>query len=154
MREQKKYPIGTFKDAQESCMAALTLVARLRAAVGDPEGKLMQDELIDHCQRLLAKAQERKAVHQWLNDIGTPTREATGKPMCLLRRLAVQLGVAPHVAFGPDMKAMLIPVEDVEAVAGLLKMREGLRGISANDERMHPYQRGRASITGMRFKSE
>ena len=40
-------------------------------------------------------AEERKTVHEWLNKLGTPTHEKTGLPMCLLRRLAVQLGVQP-----------------------------------------------------------
>lgn len=39
--------------------------------------------------------EERKTVHEWLNKLGTPTHEKTGLPMCLLRRLAVQLGVQP-----------------------------------------------------------
>lgn len=43
-----------------------------------------------------AKLSERKTVHQWLNQIGVPDREITGKRMCLLRRLAVALGIAPH----------------------------------------------------------
>lgn len=42
------------------------------------------------------KLSERKTVHQWLTDKGIPSSESTGKPMCLLRRLAVALGVAPH----------------------------------------------------------
>lgn len=48
------------------------------------------------------KISERKTVHTWLNAIGTPDTETTGKPMCLLRRLAVQLGVAPHQAPTPS----------------------------------------------------
>ena len=30
----------------------LCLLADIRAAVGDPTGKLMQDELVEHCQKL------------------------------------------------------------------------------------------------------
>ena len=41
--------------------------------------------------------EERKTVHQWLDANGTPDTEATGLKMCLLRRLAVALGVQPHV---------------------------------------------------------
>ncbi len=48
----------------------------------------------DECRKL----SERKTVHEWLNSRGTPSVEATGKPMCLLRRLAVALDVAPHGA--------------------------------------------------------
>lgn len=32
--------------------ALLGLVADIRAAVGDPTGKLMQDELVQHCEKL------------------------------------------------------------------------------------------------------
>lgn len=32
--------------------ALLGLVADIRAAVGDPAGKLMQDELVEHCRRM------------------------------------------------------------------------------------------------------
>lgn len=62
-----------------------------------------RDRLESHLGRLgmsvemaCAKLSERKTVHQWLNDLGCPTRETTGKPMCLLRRIAVQLGVQPY----------------------------------------------------------
>lgn len=55
----------------------------------------------DECRKLT----ERKTVHQWLNTRGTPSIEATGKPMCLLRRLAVALDVAPHHA--PTLKESL-----------------------------------------------
>lgn len=33
----------------------LRLVADIRAAVGDPTGKLMQDELVEHCRKLYSK---------------------------------------------------------------------------------------------------
>ena len=39
-----------------------------------------------------AKLSERKTVHEWLNAKGTP-REENGKPLCLLRRLAIALGI-------------------------------------------------------------
>jgi len=47
-------------------------------------------------------AEERKTVHEWLNKLGTPTHEKTGLPMCLLRRLAVQLGIQPWEAPAPE----------------------------------------------------
>ena len=43
-----------------------------------------------------AKLSERKTVHEWLNQIGAEDTEANGKPMCLLRRLAVELGIQPY----------------------------------------------------------
>lgn len=51
-------------------------------------------------EKLSAKLDERKTIHGWLNQIGIQTKEATGKPMCLLRRLAVALGIQPHESMG------------------------------------------------------
>lgn len=35
----------------------LRLLADIRAAVGDPTGKLMQDELVEHCRRMAYAAE-------------------------------------------------------------------------------------------------
>ena len=43
-------------------IALLGLVADIRAAVGDPTGKLMQDELVDRCRRL---HEIEKAARVW-----------------------------------------------------------------------------------------
>lgn len=40
------------KPKPETEMPMLRLVADIRAAVGDPTGKLMQDELVEHCRKL------------------------------------------------------------------------------------------------------
>lgn len=40
-----------------------------------------------------AKLSERKTVHEWLNAKGVPATE-NGKPICLLRRLAIALEVS------------------------------------------------------------
>ncbi len=40
------------KEAQAESMSLLRLIADIRAAVGDPTGKLMQDELISRCGKL------------------------------------------------------------------------------------------------------
>lgn len=53
---------------------------------------------IPEIESLSAKLDERKTVHQWLNQIGVPDKEGTGKPMCLLRRLAVALKIQPHIS--------------------------------------------------------
>lgn len=37
----------------------LNLIADIRAAVGDPIGKLMQDELVEHCRALAARGKEQ-----------------------------------------------------------------------------------------------
>lgn len=47
-----------------------------------------------------AKLSERKTVHEWLNGKGVPDKEH-GKPLCLLRRLAIALGIAEHEFNGP-----------------------------------------------------
>ena len=39
----------------DNCVALLYLLSDIRAAIGDPYGKLMQDELLERC-RELAKA--------------------------------------------------------------------------------------------------
>lgn len=44
-------PINSERDSVEST-ALFGLVADIRAAVGDPTGKLMQDELIERCRAL------------------------------------------------------------------------------------------------------
>lgn len=48
-----------------------------------------------------AKLSERKTVHEWLNAKGTP-REENGKPLCLLRRLAIALGIHDELKVRPD----------------------------------------------------
>lgn len=48
-----------------------------------------------------AKLSERKTVHQWLNTKGTPSEE-DGKPLCLLRRLAIALGIHDELKLRPD----------------------------------------------------
>lgn len=40
--------------ADRDCVSALRLVACVRSAVGDPEGKLMQPDLLAHCRKLAA----------------------------------------------------------------------------------------------------
>ena len=42
--------------------AVYGLLADIRAAVGDPKGKLMQDELIAHCRSLRITDEEREAI--------------------------------------------------------------------------------------------
>ena len=51
---------------------------------------------------LRAKISERKTVHEWLNIKGIPQVEATGKRMCLLRRLAVALEIQNFLAPGHE----------------------------------------------------
>ena len=67
-----------------------------------------------------AKLSERKTVHLWLNDLNIPTHEATGKPMCLLRRLAVALKVSDHFV---DANKMVPGDEYVEPVSPEVEAR-------------------------------
>jgi hypothetical protein len=83
-------------EARDNATAALGLVCAVRFALGD-NGLRMQDELIAYCKELRSEHEERKTVHQWLDAKGVPTHEGTGLKMCLLRRLAVALGMAPHL---------------------------------------------------------
>lgn len=39
-------------EAGDGSTALLGLLADIRAAVGDPTGKLMQDELVEHCRKM------------------------------------------------------------------------------------------------------
>lgn len=48
--------------------------------------------LRDALRESMAKLSERKTVHEWLNTKGVP-REENGKPLCLLRRLAIALEI-------------------------------------------------------------
>jgi len=52
---------------------------------------------------IAAKLGERKTVHQWLNQIGVPQTEF-GKPISLLRRLAIALGIQPSEEYRPHLK--------------------------------------------------
>lgn len=47
---------GTRTVARDPSITLLTLLADIRAAVGDPDGKLMQDELVEHCRKLAHSA--------------------------------------------------------------------------------------------------
>jgi len=49
-------------DLRESNARLLGLIADIRAAVGDPTGKLMQDELVEHCKQLRLNDDQREAI--------------------------------------------------------------------------------------------
>ena len=51
----------------------LGLIADIRAAVGDPMGKLMQDELVEHCRRL------REEV-EWLRTLRSRSKKKEAAP--------------------------------------------------------------------------
>lgn len=46
-----------------SSTGLLGLIADIRAAVGDPTGKLMQDELVAHCRKLCADIELLRAAN-------------------------------------------------------------------------------------------
>ena len=49
----------------DSTLTALGLVADIRSAVGDPTGKLMQDELVAHCRRMSAVVAAARCIRHW-----------------------------------------------------------------------------------------
>ena len=46
-------------DISGSLVAALFLIADIRRAVGDGNGRLMQSELVEHCEAIYAKSNAR-----------------------------------------------------------------------------------------------
>lgn len=62
-----------------------------------------RDDLQAALEKCNAKLAERKTVHEWLNSLGIPAQEDTGKHMCLLRRLAVALNIQPHGSQGETL---------------------------------------------------
>jgi hypothetical protein len=46
-------------DTSGSLVAALFLIADIRRAVGDGNGRLMQSEIVAHCEAIYKKAKER-----------------------------------------------------------------------------------------------
>lgn len=50
MKNQK--PLKRKRGEAAGSTALLGLLADIRAAVGDPSGKLMQEELVEHCRRM------------------------------------------------------------------------------------------------------
>lgn len=60
------------KPKPETEMPMLRLVADIRAAVGDPKGKLMQDDLVEHCRKLKADSDALKKLNELELEIITP----------------------------------------------------------------------------------
>lgn len=61
----------------------LGLVADIRAAVGDPTGKLMQDELVEHCREMRGQLLHLKVEHSRLIESLTTWRDAPAAEMRL-----------------------------------------------------------------------
>jgi len=59
----KKSPSKTDRQSAVPCSALLGLLAEIRAAVGDPTGKLMQDELVERCRKLRADNELLRAAN-------------------------------------------------------------------------------------------
>lgn len=59
-----KNPSATIRKrgAAVGSTALLGLLADIRAAVGDPTGKLMQDELVEHCRRVTNAAKKAQSL--------------------------------------------------------------------------------------------
>lgn len=74
MTALKDSPISKASNAVSvESTALLGLVADIRAAVGDPTGKLMQDELVAHCRSMrsaLEKLAAAESTGDWGQDFG------------------------------------------------------------------------------------
>lgn len=62
--------------------ALLGLVADIRAAVGDPEGKLMQDELVEHCRKLAHSADWNRRRVEMLSRLQKHMRDPERTLVC------------------------------------------------------------------------
>ena len=62
--------------------ALLGLVADIRAAVGDPTGKLMQDELIEHCRKLAHSADWNRRRVEMLSRLQKHMRDPERTLVC------------------------------------------------------------------------
>lgn len=51
-----------YKDNVEPSYALLALLAEIREAVGDPRGRLMQDELVTHVRKIVAAGHEMRRI--------------------------------------------------------------------------------------------
>lgn len=69
-------------------------VIRWRAEAKPKVKQYSKREYVSRIIQSEAKLAERKTVHKWLNMADVPQTEF-GKPICLLRRLAIHLGIAP-----------------------------------------------------------
>lgn len=56
------------EELKSSQASLLNLLADIRAAVGDPHGKLMQDELVQHCRDMREAIREAYGALQKAND--------------------------------------------------------------------------------------
>lgn len=62
--------------------ALLGLLADLRAAVGDPTGKLMQDELVEHCRKLAHSADWNRRRVEMLSRLQKHMRDPERTLVC------------------------------------------------------------------------
>jgi len=58
----ERYRLMKNEDMESERNAALRLVADIRAAVGDPDGKLMQSELIAYCAEMLDRVTRAEVI--------------------------------------------------------------------------------------------
>jgi len=96
--------------------ALLQLVADIRTAVGDPTGKLMQDELLAHCRSLAASSQEKytafgKAMWDYIIERGSSFCWEEISDEILSK--AHQAGLCQRVIYDPEQHG-----HDIEADPG------------------------------------
>jgi hypothetical protein len=64
------------RDARMEAFQALRVIYEIRVAVGDPEGKLMLDKLIEHCRKMrgLLERADKALEDYGLGSEGSPLR--------------------------------------------------------------------------------
>ncbi len=80
-RKRIKSKVGTNAVSVEST-ALLGLVADIRAAVGDPTGKLMQYELVEHCRKLAHSADWNRRRVEMLSRLQKHMRDPERTLVC------------------------------------------------------------------------
>ena len=96
-------------DNTETLNAALRLIADIREAAGDPEGKLMQDELV---ARIQCTSEVLAEIH---NACGDPDRKLTSKQ--LLARINAMAVTLTALTSGEDHNEIINRVTNFAAEA-------------------------------------
>lgn len=71
--------IAEMREAKDSQISLLNLLADIRTAVGDSQGKLMQDELVEHCQKMRESLSGRTVSCGQCNKTAKMLEEAQAK---------------------------------------------------------------------------
>ena len=90
-------------------LQALAVLADIRAAVGDPEGRLMQDELVVRCRELRERAEAVPVPRLRPTEPGWYwVRRSSAKPTWIVKRAAIipwEMTFEEWEATGPEVLA-------------------------------------------------